>query len=224
MQETGTESGSLQVAMRGIDKGLFYGAGSTGIETPVYYGAYKEGTFAWVPLVTLTSGTEQYYSIPYKDCYRDADGRYQIVIRAGSLQNGTNQGATSIVSFTSLKLTGLELSTLNGDKVSMHYENGVLVDNETKEPVRAAKVMNFSAVRTQMDSTSLVPGETGPEIVDSDEKEPEATEPEAVRPSKPEHHDSHDYVFINRLRKAMLSWTRRWFRQNGHRRQYHPFR
>ena len=90
-----------------------------------------------------------------------------------------------MVSYSSLKLTGLNLSTLNGETASMHYENGVLVDNETNQLVNTASVMDFEAVTFQMRSTAVVPG---PE--DSETLEPTdpalPTEPEPTEPFVPE--------------------------------------
>ena len=125
VKETGTSAHELQIAVRALDYGKYYGAGGTGLNAQLQYGILTSTGYAWKNLVRVTSGTEQYYSIPYTECPMDTQGRYQIVIRA---VNPQTQSA-AMVSYTNLKLNGLEVLKMEGlgESTFLYYKNGVLV-------------------------------------------------------------------------------------------------
>ncbi|MBQ8577484.1 MAG: fibro-slime domain-containing protein, partial [Clostridia bacterium] len=103
---SGATVNNLQIAVHAVDEGLFYGAGSTGMNAEITFGVLgSDGSFAWQPLTTVTSGTEQYYTIDLAKCYTDNDGRIQVVVKVNS----------GMASFTSLKLNGLTLGNIGGD-------------------------------------------------------------------------------------------------------------
>ena len=104
VKETGTGAHSLQVALRAVDYFLASSGVEVGMEAAIQYGIIKDGAFAWAPLVTAKSGTEQYYTIDYTQCPQ-VNGAYQIALRVNG--DETEQG---MVSYSSQKLVGLELT------------------------------------------------------------------------------------------------------------------
>lgn len=151
VKESGNGAHNLQIALHGVDEGLFYGAGSKGISTSIKYGVGSD----WKQLVTAVSATEQYYTIDYTECPFE-DGYYQIAVLIDE----------GMASFTSLKLNGLELKEMDGPATTLYYENGVLKDaaNDT-EAVGAYPA--FYSVRSQM----AVAASDDAEIVTPDEEE-----------------------------------------------------
>ena len=115
----------LQIAVRGLDYGKFYGAGSTALNAQLQYGILGDNGYMWKNLVRVVSGTEQYYSIPYEECPVDTEGRYQIVLRAVNPQTNAN----AMVSYTNVKLNGLTVEQVEGigEGTVIHYQNGILV-------------------------------------------------------------------------------------------------
>ena len=125
VQETDSKIHELQIAVRALDYGRYYGAGSTGLNAQLQYGVLSDGEFAWKNLVQVVSGTEQYYSIPYDECPMDTQGRYQIMVRAVN----PNKQSSAMVSYTNLKLNGLAIVKMEGvgEGSIIYYENGILV-------------------------------------------------------------------------------------------------
>ena len=125
VKETNTDVHELQIAVRGLDYGKYYGAGSTALNAQLQYGILTDSGYAWKNLVRVVSGTEQYYSIPYDESPVDTQGRYQIVLRAINLQTNTN----AMVSYTNLKLNGLTVEQVEGvgEGTIIYYQNGILV-------------------------------------------------------------------------------------------------
>ena len=113
---TGTPA--LQIAVRAIDEAQFYIGSTTAPAEPVsgmnavieFYAKQSDGSFAWEPLVTVTSGTEQYYSIDLTRCYT-ADGEILVAVRAKS----------GMASFTSLKYNNLTVEATTGAEVATYY-------------------------------------------------------------------------------------------------------
>ena len=131
--EDAAENHSLQIALRALDYGKFYAAGSTGPNVVVEYGVVlSDGTYVWRPLVNALSSTEQYYSIPYAQCpvVQDSEGNdcYQIALRA---VNG-DTGIPAMVSYTSMKLLGLTLQNVTGvgESTNLYYQDGILIKNQ----------------------------------------------------------------------------------------------
>ena len=186
VQETtpGTE-GNLQIAVHGVDAGLFVGSDSVGMNADIRYGILYGSDYKWEPLTTVTSGTEQYYTINYRNCpYVDGKG-YQVAIH---VDNG-------MASFTSLKYNGLTFSEVIGEVTNLRYEDGILVKAETGEQVDAASYVDFQTVAYQMTEATVAsaPGateptepETQPSEPETQPTEPETTEPEATEPEATE--------------------------------------
>ena len=179
VQETtpGTE-GNLQIAVHGVDAGLFVGSDSVGMNADIRYGILYGSDYKWEPLTTVTSGTEQYYTINYRNCpYVDGKG-YQVAIH---VDNG-------MASFTSLKYNGLTISEVIGEVTNLKYENGILVKAETGEQVDAASYVDFQTVAYQMTEATVAsaPGATEPTEPETQPTEPETTEPEATEPEATE--------------------------------------
>ena len=128
VKETNSDIHELQIAVRALDYGRYYGAGSTGLSAQLQYGILTESGYAWKNLVQVVSGTEQYYSIPYTECPMDTQGRYQIVLRAVN----PNTQSNAMVSYTNVKINGLTVEKLDnlGEGSVIHYENGILVKPE----------------------------------------------------------------------------------------------
>ena len=124
----GAKINELQIAVRALDYGRYYGAGSTALNVQLQYGVLTDNGYAWKNLVHVVSGTEQYYSIPYDECPVDTEGRYQIILRAINPKTNTN----AMVSYTNVKLNGLTIEQVEGvgEGSVIHYENGILVKPE----------------------------------------------------------------------------------------------
>ena len=125
-KKAGSNVQNLQIAVRALDYAKFYGAGSSAPSAQLQYGVLLEsGNYAWKNLAQITSSTEQYYNIPIQECPVDAAGRYQIVVRVVETQS--NKAA--LVSYSSLKLNGLEIQKIDGlgDATVMYFENGIKV-------------------------------------------------------------------------------------------------
>ena len=173
---------NLQIAVHAVDAGLFYvgssaGAGETGMNAQIQYGVKIDEEFVWKELVTVTSGTEQYYTIPYSECPLTEKG-YQVAIRVES----------GMASFTSLKINGLTLEKLSGDgtTTSLYYDNGILKDRATEAAVTMELFADYESISYQMRSTTVMgePEETLPEETDPEETDPEETEPEEIDPEE----------------------------------------
>ena len=120
---------SMQIAVRALNYALFYGAGSNKLNAQIQYGV-KSGTgYTWKTLTTITSGTEQYYTIPYTECpyvsIGNSEYAYQVVLRATTVEDDI----PVLVSYTTLKTVGLTLKTVtgNGEASIMKYSGGILL-------------------------------------------------------------------------------------------------
>ena len=129
VQETGTGAHSMQIAVRALNYALFYGSGSNELNAEIQYGV-KSGTgYTWKTLTTITSGTEQYYTIPYTECpyvsIGNSEYAYQVVLRATTVE----EEIPVLVSYTTLKTLGLELKTVTGtgEPSIMKYSGGILL-------------------------------------------------------------------------------------------------
>lgn len=164
VKETGDGVHNLQIAVRALDAGLYFGSGSTAPNARVLYGvANPDGSYGWKELATVVSGTEQYYTIPYTECPYDEDnGRYQVVLKVDNDGVTTEQGS-AMVSYTSLKYNGLELNTLTGDGMDAttltYDEFGCLVTNTTTAEQSDTPVANLYMLSRQM-STPVVEAPT----------------------------------------------------------------
>lgn len=143
---TGRER-NLQIGVHAVDEGLFVGATETGMNTTIKYGINK-GTaeapvYEWVTLDTVESATEQYYTIDYTKCPL-VDGRYQVVVL---VDNG-------MVSFTNLKMNGLELDTMSETSATaLRFENGFIMGTTAEGQeveVSPADVPAFMSLRSMM--------------------------------------------------------------------------
>lgn len=144
---------NLQIAVRGVDSGLFFGSNSTGIKAPIQYGIKSGNTFSWMPLVTTVSATEQYYTIDYIKCpYIEGRG-YQVAIQVDS----------GMVSYTSLKYNGLTLGTMDaGEVTTLYYDNGVLkakTDTGTGVLLDVEDYPVFYSIRAQLTAETVSSGE-----------------------------------------------------------------
>ncbi len=172
VKETASENQSLQIGIRGLDESMFF-AGiasdtASDVNAVVSVGVYKDGVYKWDnPLATVTSSTEQYYVIDYKNCYYDSEkGAYQVVIR---IDDG-------MVSYSGIKLAGLEIVDIGGEKTDYFYNSGILMqpdeESENENELVPANMMytaNFKALRMQMDSTDVVEDEAEDNIIFGDD-------------------------------------------------------
>lgn len=115
----------LQIAVRGLDQGKFNGQAVGSVNAQLQYGIKTDAGYQWSNLTVVTTGTEQYYSIPYTQCPVDANGNYQIAIRAVSITSGK----PVMVSYTSLKTVGLNINKMdgNGEASILYFENGLVI-------------------------------------------------------------------------------------------------
>jgi len=183
VKETDAAVHNLQIALRWIDNFLFAGGVSNerGFAAEVKVGYEAEGDYAWHTIVQdYTSGTEQYFTIDYKNCFFDEEkGAYQVVI---AVMDG-------MVSFSNLKMTGLELVDISGeaDKGTVYYDNGFLKDVATGEAVNVACYVNFASLEEQLKSTKdaseLIPEyvPVEPEIEEEVPEDPTENREETIR-------------------------------------------
>ena len=125
-KKPGSNVQDLQIAVRALDYGKFYGAGSTQLGAQLQFGVLlPSGNYGWKNLALVASGTEQYYTIPVSECPVDASGRYQVVLRAVEPQ----QNKAALVAYTNIKLNGLQIANLGdmGDSTIMYFENGIKI-------------------------------------------------------------------------------------------------
>ena len=115
----------LQIAVRALDHKQFYGNGSSAPDVQLQYGVLQSDGYAWKNFVRVVSSTEQYYTIPFEECPMDSEGRYQIILRAVNAESG----ADAMVSYTSVKLNGLNVEKVNGvgEGTILYYKNGLLI-------------------------------------------------------------------------------------------------
>lgn len=170
VKETEGEVHNLQLAMRGLDEGLFLGAGSTGVNAKVEYAvANADGTITWTEVATLISSTEQYYTIDYTKCPKEDIG-YKVVIRVTDPEIADQaEGVKSdaMASFTTLKYNGLEIvskksdgSSIFEDKATFKYYEGTLFDsNEVKEDngsgTETSEVPNIETTNTDTNTSAV---------------------------------------------------------------------
>ncbi len=115
---------TLQFAVRAVDEAQFYIGSTAAPADPIsgmnayieFYARQSDGTYAWEPLVTVTSATEQYYSVDLSRCY-SVDGNILAAVRV----------ASGMASFTSLKTNNLTIVATTGATAStLYYINGEL--------------------------------------------------------------------------------------------------
>ncbi len=154
--ETKSDVRNLQIAMKAMDYGAYVGSAQTGqLNAEIQYGVQNEdGTYAWKPLTTLVSTSEQYFTIPYEECpYDEANDRYQVIIRVADTTT------TGMASFTSVKYKGLELLELNTTEVPDVIYNdelsNTLVDNNGNT-LSTSDFLGFLQIADQMQSNAVV--------------------------------------------------------------------
>lgn len=157
--DTNSEVYNLQIAIRGVDAGLFHGSTSTEIKAPFYYGIEKtvneETVYEWAPITVVTSGTEQYYTIDYTKCpYDSAKDAYMVMVKV-DVEEETNPLVPAMAAFMSVKLKGLDLMSFATDTIEttdLYYVNGVLssyVDGMVQS-VEESEYPTFYSVRRMM--------------------------------------------------------------------------
>lgn len=162
---------NMQIAVRALDYGAYTGAEETGLlHAELQYGAMVDDSLVWKPLATTVSSAEQYYTIPYTECPYDAENdRYQVVIRVADTE------ITGMASYTSIKLNGLILNTLNESEVpdviySSDDINNTIVDSNGNT-LDTSKFVDFAGLVNQMNSDVVLAdktsGEPAPEGVDT---------------------------------------------------------
>ncbi len=150
--ETDDAVHDIQVAVRGMDYGAFIGATATGyIHAQLQYGAVDEdGQFVWKNLASIVSTSEQYYTIPYKECpYDEENDRYQVVLRVA------DTSITGMASFTSVKTNGLIFNTLNSsDLPEVIYEDELTNEmiDRYGNTIASSAFVDFLALSNQMKS------------------------------------------------------------------------
>lgn len=190
VRETAAQNQSLQIGIRGMDETKFFAGiendSSPDVNAVVRVGVYTEEGYKWdTPLATITSSTEQYYVINYKDCYYDTEkGAYQVVIRADE----------GMVSYSGIKLTGLEILDIGGEKTDYFYSDGILMqpdeksENETElVPADMMYTAGFYSLRNQMSTAAVIEDE---DIGGDTPDDPEPDNPE--NPDTPDNPDEPD--------------------------------
>lgn len=144
----------LQIGVRAIDVGNFYGVASTGMKANLEIGVTdSSGNCSWMHLATVSSGTEQYITVPYTLCPMTAQNgiwEYHVVIRVSSY----SEDIPAMVSFSSLKRTeGLELKTGIGEALTISKDKlGQWVTSKGEEK----RVTNFLTFHQTVVSESMV--------------------------------------------------------------------
>ncbi len=150
VKETEDSTHNLQVAIHGVDAGLFVSGGSTGINTEILVGAMENGVYGWTPLVTVTSAAEQYYTIDYTKCPYTTDVAtgekiYQVALKANS----------GMVSYTSLKYNGLELVNVGGEATTLKFTDGLIKPVVTGAVTEDANYPQLYSIEEQLVATAL---------------------------------------------------------------------
>ena len=144
----------LQIGVRAIDVGNFYGAGTSGMKANLQIGVTDaNGSNSWMHLATVTSGTEQYITVPYELCPVEINNgtvEYHVVIRVAAF----TESIPAMVSFTSLKHTeGLELKEGIGEALTIYQdENGQWVTSRGE----IQGISNFMLVRRAMMAETVI--------------------------------------------------------------------
>ena len=194
---------SLQIALRAIDENLFFSGNETGAKATVLYGT---GT-GWAEVVTdMTSSTEQYFTIDLSKC-PVTDMGYQVVV----------QVKEGMVSFSSLKLTGLELHTIGEAFGEIAFINGIWyknfeadVDPAQLEPLSDDEFVNISGIKEQL-AAPYVPEEEVPETEPTEPVAPKPVKPtKPVTPFDPSDIFGGDYFSRHQQIKKMLQWINSW--------------
>jgi hypothetical protein len=144
----------LQIGVRAIDVGSFYGAAATGMKANLQLGVTDaDGNCSWMHLATVSGGTEQYITVPYELCptvEQDGNMEYHVVIRVSAFA----EDIPAMVSFSGIKRTeGLELKAGIGEAVTIYRdESGQWVT--TKGNIRG--ISNFMLVRQAMMAQTVI--------------------------------------------------------------------
>lgn len=162
VKETDAVYHGLQIGARGIDAGLFMGGNSSGVNATLYHGVRMkkpDGStgYGWRPMDTILSGTEQYYTIDYRDCpYTEKNGVriYQVALFVRS----------GMVSFSNVKYIGLDIeSETVGDATDLQLHNGTIyVDKEVSGTIGGNKTQetkvktNLATIACQMEATEWI--------------------------------------------------------------------
>lgn len=153
LRQTGGSENALHIGVRALDAGLYYGAGSTGMRANLMMGimgATSSGTTepGWHYVATVTSGTEQYYSIPYTLApvvTIDGELYHQVVLKVDAY----SETIPAMLSFMGLKRTeGLAIGKAQftaADKVDA--EGNPIVDEGSGYMLMNALVNQMSAYR-----------------------------------------------------------------------------
>lgn len=165
----------LQIGIRAIDVGRFYGVGTTGMKANLEIGVTDaNGNCSWMHLATVSSGTEQYISVPYELCpasNQDGIMEYHVVIRVSAFA----ENIPAMVSFSGIKRTeGLELKESIGEAATIYRdENGqwVTSQGETKG------ISNFMMLRRSLMAETMI---TNSEAVRGENFANDAVVPENV--------------------------------------------
>lgn len=146
---------ALQIGVRAIDVGNFYGTGITGMKANLEIGVTDaSGNNSWMHLSTVSSGTEQYITVPYELCPAIIQGgniEYHVVIRVSEF----TEDIPAMVSFSGIKRTeGLELKDGIGEALTIYQdENGQWVTSQGE----IQGISNFMLVRQVMTANTVIP-------------------------------------------------------------------
>ncbi len=159
----GADVHNMQIAVRAMDYNAFVGSGISGkMEATVQYGSMEDGKLVWKPLITTVSSSEQYYTIPYKDCpYDEKNDRYQVVLRVA------DSAITGMASFTNLKYNGIELNQLNTSEIPDVIYDELYADimDSSGNTLDSSKFVNFISISEQMTAVAVASEtETTPEL------------------------------------------------------------
>jgi len=158
---------SFQIAARSIDPAHFFGSSPGSYEPAGVYYAVRddEGNPMWTELATLTTSTETYYEVDLNLCpyIKNDNGEYYEVIL---------QVYTGMVSYSSIKLTGLELVEFNKDEKSslesnLYFNNGTYYVADSGTETDNAK-NHMSIIAKQMRATEVYTAPESDVIVISD--------------------------------------------------------
>ena len=153
----------LQIGVRAIDVGNFYGAASTGMKANLEIGVTDaSGSCGWMHLATVSTGTEQYITVPYELCpviNNDDTLEYHVVIRVSAFA----EDIPAMVSFSSLKRSeGLELKEGIGEALTIYQDdNGVWCTDQghTGKSAGFGLLSNTVSQDSIIDSNNAVRGE-----------------------------------------------------------------
>lgn len=153
-EETAGTKKLLDIGVRAIDMGQYFGAAATGMKANLQLGVMDgDNSASWLHLATVASGTEQYYNVPWELCptveMDDGNVYYQVVIKVASFSDDI----PAMISFSNIRRTdGLTIKTGIFPEADEAAEAQVITVTSGSE-----SYLLLNALSSQMSATDTIP-------------------------------------------------------------------